>query len=114
MNTTKEMKKNVILSFISWLLLLSLAIAGLAVIARDEAYELPGDGFEYLMMPVSIMNHGSTYVTDQDIEDAKAYYGNNIFDTIYRDREDITLVEGADGNHYAKHFGLYSVICMPS
>ena len=113
MNTTKEMKKNVILSFISWLLLLSLAIAGLAVIARDEAYELPGDGFEYLMMPVSIMNHGSTYVTDQDIEDAKAYYGNNIFDTIYRDREDVTLVEGADGNHYAKHFGLYSVICMP-
>ena len=109
----EQMKKDVILSFVSWLLLLSLFIAGLAVIAQDEARQLPGDGFEYLMMPVSIMNHGSTYVTDQDIEDAKAYYGNNIFDTIYRAREDVTLVTGSDGNRYAKHFGLYSVLCMP-
>lgn len=108
-----ETRKDVILSFISWVLLLILAIGGLGVIARDDAYQLPGDGFEYLMMPVSIVNHGSTDVTQQDIEDAKAYYGNNIFDTIYRDREDITLVEGADGNYYAKHFGLYSVLCMP-
>ena len=108
-----ETRKDVILSFISWVLLLILAIGGLGVIARDDAYQLPGDGFEYLMMPVSIVNHGSTDVTQQDIDDAKAYYGNNIFDTIYRDREDITLVEGADGNYYAKHFGLYSVLCMP-
>lgn len=108
-----ETKKDVILSFISWLLILILSIGGLAVIARDDAYQLPGDGFEYLMMPVSIVNHGSTAVTQQDIDDAKAYYGNNIFDTIYRDREDITLVEGSDGNYYAKHFGLYSVLCMP-
>ncbi len=107
------MKRDVILSFISWLLMLSLAIAGLAVIAQDGAYQLPGDGFEYLMMPVSIINHGSTYVTDEDIEEAKAYYGNNIFDTIYRDRQDITLVKGNDGNNYAKHFGFYSVLCMP-
>lgn len=105
--------KEVVLSFISWALMLALAIAGLAVIAQDDAYQLPGDGFEYLMMPVSIINHGSTDVDQQDIDDAKAYYGNNIFDTIYRDREDITLVRGADGLYYAKHFGLYSVLCMP-
>ena len=78
-----ETRKDVILSFISWVLLLILAIGGLGVIARDDAYQLPGDGFEYLMMPVSIVNHGSTDVTQQDIDDAKAYYGNNIFDTIY-------------------------------
>ena len=108
-----RLKQEVILTFVSWLLLLALAIAGLAVIGQDPAFKLPGDGFEYLMMPVSIMNHGSTDVTDQDIEDAKVYYQNNIFDTIYRDREDITLVRGSDGKDYAKHFGFYSVVCMP-
>lgn len=113
MDSVKEMRREVILSFISWLLMLALCIGGLSVIARDDAVNLPGDGFEYLMMPVSIMNHGSTYVTEQDIDDAKAYYGNNIFDTIYRDRGDITLVKGSDSNLYAKHFGLYSVLCMP-
>ena len=112
-NSIKEMKKEVILSFISWLLMLVLAIGGLAVIGRDDAVNLPGDGFEYLMMPVSIMNHGSTNVTDQDIEDAKVYYENNIFDTIYRDRGDVTLVTGSDNQNYAKHFGMYSVLCMP-
>ena len=108
-----RLKQEAILWFVSWLLLLALAVGGLAVIARDQAIELPGDGFEYLMMPVSIMNHGSTDVTEQDIEEAKVYYENNIFDTIYRDREDITLVQGSDGKDYVKHFGIYSVLCMP-
>ncbi|MBR1797130.1 MAG: hypothetical protein IJ757_03855 [Clostridiales bacterium] len=107
------MKKDVILSFISWLLMLSLAIAGLSVISWEVGREFPGDGYEYLMMPVSIMNHGTTDVTSEDIDDAKAYYGNEIFDTIYRDREDITLVRGSDGKDYAKHVGFYSVLCMP-
>ena len=108
-----RLKQEAILWFVSWLLLLALAVGGLAVIARDKAFKLPGDGFEYLMMPVSIMNHGSTDVTEQDIEDAKVYYENNIFDTIYRDREDVTLVQGSDGKDYVKHFGFYSVLCMP-
>ena len=107
------MRRDVILSFISWLLILTLSIAGLAVISQAESYQLPGDSFEYLMMPVSIMNHGTTSVTDQDIEDAKLYYGNNIFDTIYRDRADVTLIQGSDGKMYAKHFGLYSVLGIP-
>ncbi len=106
-------KKDIYLSFISMILMFCLFAGGLAVISADNAYQLPGDGFEYLMMPVSIMNHASTDVTDQDIEEAKAYYGNNIFDTIYRDRQDITLVKGSDGRSYAKHFGLYSVVGMP-
>ena len=105
--------KEVVLSFISWALMLALAIAGLAVIAQADAYQLPGDGFEYLMIPVSLVNHGSTDVDQQDIDAAKEYYGNSIFDTIYRDRESITLVKGSDGLYYVKHFGLYSLLCMP-
>ena len=94
-------------------MILILGIGGLAVLAHADARELPGDGFEYLMMPVSLESHGTTAVTDDDIERAKWYYGNNIFDTIYRDRADTTLVTGSDGNLYAKHFGFYSVLCMP-
>ena len=110
---TDILKRDVILSFISWFLILLLAVAGLGIISRCEGYEFPGDGYEYLMMPVSILNHGSTSVTDEDIDEAKSYYGNDIFDTIYRTREDITLVQGSDGNSYAKHFYIYSVLCMP-
>lgn len=109
----KDTMKEVVLSFISWALMLALAIAGLAEIAQADAYQLPGDGFEYLMIPVSLVNHGSTDVDQQDIDAAKEYYGNSIFDTIYRDRESITLVKGSDGLYYVKHFGLYSLLCMP-
>ena len=110
---TDILKRDVIMSFVSWFMILLLAITGLGIVSRCEGYEFPGDGYEYLMMPVSIFNHGSTYVTQEDIDDAKAYYGNNIFDTIYRTREDVTLVQGSDGNSYAKHFYVYSLLCIP-
>ena len=111
---TENLKtRDVVLIFISLSLMLSLAIGGLGIISRDDAYSLPGDSFEYLMIPVSVMNHGSSNVTSQDIEDAKAYYGNSIFDNIFRDRADITLTEGSNGNLYVRHYGLYSVLCMP-
>ena len=48
-------------------MILILGIGGLAVIAHADARELPGDGFEYLMMPVSLESHGTTAVTDDDI-----------------------------------------------
>lgn len=110
---TDVLKRDVFLKFISWMLILLLVFAGLTVTSRSDAKDFPGDGYEYLMMPVSIMNHGSTSVTEKDIDDAKAYYGSEVFETIYRTRSETTLVSGNDGNFYAKHYYLYSVLCMP-
>ena len=90
-----------------------LAITGLITIKKADGVAIPGDGFEYLMMQVSFQNHGSFDVTEEDIEDAKVYFDNDIFDTIYKDRADTTLVEGNNGKLYAKHYGLYSVISLP-
>ncbi len=90
-----------------------LAITGLFTIKNADGEGIPGDGFEYLMMQISFQNHGSFDVTSEDIDDAKAYFENEIFDTIYKDRADTTLIEANNGKLYAKHFGLYSVIGLP-
>lgn len=110
MNKTNS---TLILKFISWALVVVLAIVGLFTISKADGYEIPGDGFEYLMMQISFQNHGSFDVTNEDIEDAKVYFDNEIFDTIYKNRADTTLVEGNNGKLYAKHFGLYSVLSLP-
>jgi len=108
-----KLNSTLINKIISWMMIVILVVTGLITIKNADAKEIPGDGFEYLMMQISFQNHLSFDVTEEDIEDAKAYFDNEIFDTIYRDRADITLVEGNNGKLYAKHFGLYSVLSLP-
>lgn|GEM_PF-24409 len=106
--------KDRVFYFASWGLIAALAVTGLVIIDKADGKGLPGDSFEYMMMTVSLKNHGSFNVTEDDIEDAKEFYDNSIFDTIYRERAETTLVESSSGLKYAKHYGAYSVVCLPA
>ncbi|MCQ2516775.1 MAG: hypothetical protein MJ094_07930 [Saccharofermentans sp.] len=108
-----KLNSSLVNKIISWLMIVILAIIGLVTIKNADGIGIPGDGFEYLMMQISFQNHGSFDVTESDVEDAKQYFDNEIFDTIYRDRAETTLIEGNNGKLYAKHFGMYSVIGLP-